>query len=147
MVLSLAVTNVTFLRTFLITDSKFKCTVTGKTYFIKGNFPCDSCNVIYLLTCSNCKEQHIGSAILFKKRFRIHKSDIKTDIKTNKTTIVVVLQGILLINVAVLIINMLIWKYILLNRYLIIINLVLRIYYGNEKSIGRHNYLLTWWDE
>ena len=147
MVLLLGVTNVTFVRTFLITDSKFKCTVTGKTYLIKGNLPCDSCNVIYLIICSNCKEQHIKSAILFKKRFRIHKSDIKTDIKTNKTTIVVVLQGILLINVAVLIINMLIWKYILLNRYLIIINIVLGISYGNEKSIGRQNYLLTWWDE
>ena len=143
----LAAANVTFVRTFLITDSKFKSTVTGKTYFIKDNLPCVSCNVIYLITWSNCKEQHIGSAILFKKRFRIHKSDIKTDIKTNKTTIVVVLQGILLINVAVLITNMLIWKYILLNRYLIIINLVLRIYYGNEKSIGRRNYLLTWSDE
>ena len=147
MVLLLGVTNVTFVRTFLIIDSKFKCTVTGKTYFIKGNLPCDSCNVIYLITCSNCKEKHIGWAILFKKRFRIHKSDIKTDIKTNKTTIVVVLQGILLINVAVLITNMLIWKYILLNRYLIIINIVLRIYYGNEKSIGRRNYLLTWSDK
>ena len=143
MVLLLAVTNVTFVRTFLITDSKFKCTVTGKTYFIKGNLPCDSCNVIYLITCSNCKEKHIGWAILFKKRFRINKSDIKTD----KTTIVVILQDILLINVEVLITNMLIWKYMLLNRYLIIINLVFRIYYGNEKSIGRCNYLLTWYDE
>ena len=143
MVLLLGVTNVTFVRTFLIIDSKFKCTVTGKTYFIKGNLPCDSCNVIYLITCSNCKEKHIGWAILFKKRFRIHKSDIKTD----KTTIAVILQDILLINVAVLVINMLIWKYMLLNRYLIIINLVLRIYYGNEKSIGRCNYLLTWYDE
>ena len=85
MVLLLGVTNVTFVRTFLITDSKFKCTVTGKTYLIKDNLPCDSCNVIYLITCSNFKEQHIKSAILFKKRFRIHKSDIKTDIKINRT--------------------------------------------------------------
>ena len=108
MILLLAAANVTFVRTFLITDSKFKSTVTGKPYFIKDNLPCVSCNVIYLITCSNCKEQHIGPAILFKKRFRIHKSDIKTDIKTNKTTIVVVLQGILLINIAVLITNMLI---------------------------------------
>ena len=28
-----------------ITDSKFKCTVTGNTYFIKGNWSCDSYNV------------------------------------------------------------------------------------------------------
>ena len=46
----------------LITDRKFRCTVTGKTYFIKGNLSCDSCNVMYLIPCSNCREQCIGSA-------------------------------------------------------------------------------------
>ena len=65
-------------KNFLITDSKFRCTVTGKTYFIKGNLSCDSWNVTYLITCSNCREQYVGSAINFKQRFRIHKSDIKT---------------------------------------------------------------------
>ena len=40
---------------FLITDSKFRCTVTGKTYFIKGNLSCDSFNVIYLITFSLTK--------------------------------------------------------------------------------------------
>ena len=64
---------------FLITDSKFRSTVTGKTYFIKGNLSCDSFNVIYLLTYSNCREQNVGSAINFKQRFRINKSDIKTN--------------------------------------------------------------------
>ena len=54
-----------------------------------------------------------------------------------------VLQAILIINIAVLIINMLIWKYRLLNMYLIIIiSAVLRIYYGNKKNIDRCNYLL-----
>ena len=61
----------------MITGSKFKCTVIGKTYFIKGNLSCDSCNFIYLITCANCSEQYVGSAINFKLRFRIH-------IKTNK---------------------------------------------------------------
>ena len=55
-------------KNFLITDSKFRCTITGKTYF-----------VIYLITCSKCREQYVGSAINFKQRFRIHKSDIKTN--------------------------------------------------------------------
>ena len=64
---------------FLITDSKFRCTVTGKTYFIKGNLSYDSFNVIYLITFSNCREQNVGSAINFKQRFRINKSDIKTN--------------------------------------------------------------------
>ena len=66
-------------KNFLITDSKFRCTVTGKTYFLKGNLSCDSCNAIYLITCFNCREQYVGSAINFKQRFRIHKSDIKTN--------------------------------------------------------------------
>ena len=63
----------------MITDSKFRCTVTGKTYFIKGNLSCYSCNVICLVTYSNCREQYVGSAIDFKQRFRIRKSDIKTN--------------------------------------------------------------------
>ena len=36
-------------KKFLITDGKFRCTVTGNTYFIKGNLSCDSCIVIYLM--------------------------------------------------------------------------------------------------
>ena len=70
----------TFVRIFkniLITDKKFRCTATGKTYFIKGKLPCDCCNIIYLITCSNCRELYLGSAINFKQRFRIHKSDMK----------------------------------------------------------------------
>ena len=66
-------------KNILITDSKFRCTATGKTYFIKGKLPCDSSNIIYLITCSNCRELYVGSAINFKQRFRIHKSDIKPD--------------------------------------------------------------------
>ena len=63
----------------MIIDSKFRCTVTSKTYFIEVNLSFDSCNVIYLMTCSNCGEQYVGSAINFKRRFRIHKSYIKTN--------------------------------------------------------------------
>ena len=66
-------------KNFFITDSNFRYTITGKTYFIKGNLSFDSCNVIYLITCSNFREQFVGSAITFKQRFRIHKSDIKTN--------------------------------------------------------------------
>ena len=66
-------------KNFLITDSKFRCIVTGKTYFIKGNLSCVGCNVIYLIKCSSCREQYLGSTINFKQKFRIHKSDIKTN--------------------------------------------------------------------
>ena len=58
--------------------STFVCTVSGKKYYIKGNFTCNSTNVIYLVECNNCKCQYVGSATSFKQRFRIHKSDMKT---------------------------------------------------------------------
>ena len=57
----------------------FTCTVTGKKYLVKGELHCNSCNVIYLGECSNCKHQYIRSALNFKQPFRIHKSEIKTN--------------------------------------------------------------------
>ena len=62
----------------MIFDNTFICTVTGETYFIRGQFNCESFNVIYLIICSKCLEQYVSSAVKFKTRFRIHKSDIKT---------------------------------------------------------------------
>ena len=50
----------------------------GKVYYIKDEMNCESSNVIYLITCMKCLEQYVGSAIKFKSRFRIHKSDVKT---------------------------------------------------------------------
>ena len=65
-------------KNFLISDNSFVCKVTNKKYHIKNDFDCNSMNVIYLISCTNCNEQYVGSAIDFKKRFRIHKSDINT---------------------------------------------------------------------
>ena len=62
----------------MIFDATFICTVTGKSYFIRGQFNCESINVIYLITCSKCLEWYVGSPVKFKIRFRIHKSDIET---------------------------------------------------------------------
>ena len=59
-------------------EKKFTSKVTGKTYFIKGDLSCNSKNVIYLITCDKCKDEYIGSAVDFKFRFLVHKSDIKT---------------------------------------------------------------------
>ena len=39
---------------------------------------CNTPNVVYLISCSNCYDQYVGSSLDFKSRFRIHKSDIKT---------------------------------------------------------------------
>ena len=58
-------------------SNTFKCIVTGKSYKVNGSLNCNTKNVIYLITCKNCSEQYVGSAINFKERFRIHKNDIK----------------------------------------------------------------------
>ena len=48
-------------KNFLITDNKFRCTVKGKTYFIKGMLSCDKCNVIHLINIIyyNCRKQNV----------------------------------------------------------------------------------------
>ena len=63
----------------MVFENMLTCTVTGKKYFIKGELYCNSCNAIYLVDCSNCKQRYIGSALNFKQQFRIHKSEIKTN--------------------------------------------------------------------
>ena len=65
-------------KIYMVFDRTFKCTATGKLYYIKGEMSCESTNLIYLITCVKCLEQYVGSAIKFKSRFRIHKSDTKT---------------------------------------------------------------------
>ena len=65
-------------KSFLVSDTKFKCKVIGRVYNIRGKFTCNTPNVIYLISCLNCYDQYAGSALDFKSRFRIHKSDIKT---------------------------------------------------------------------
>ena len=62
----------------MVFDRNLKCTVTVKVYYIKGEMNCESTNIIYLITCMKCLEQYVGSAIKFKRRFRIDEYDIKT---------------------------------------------------------------------
>ena len=62
----------------MVFDRTFKCTVTGKVYYIKGEMNCESTNIIYLITCMKCLELYVCSAIKLQSRFRIHKSDTKT---------------------------------------------------------------------
>ena len=56
-----------------------ECSVTNRRYYTRGVLHCNCNNVIYLITCKNCLQQYVGSATNFKNRFRIHKSDIKTN--------------------------------------------------------------------
>ena len=62
---------------YLVAKKKFISKVTGKTYFMKGYCSSNSKNVIYLITCDKCKDEYIGSAVDFKPRCMVHKSDIK----------------------------------------------------------------------
>ena len=44
---------------------------------MRHRIDCNEKNVIYLITCTSCKLQYIGSSVNFNPRFREHKSDIK----------------------------------------------------------------------
>ena len=64
-----------------VCKDEFTCTVTGKTYKVRGKLCCTSSNVIYLIRCKLCKEQYVASGFKdnFKPKFRVHKSDVITD--------------------------------------------------------------------
>ena len=47
------------------------------TYSVKGSLSYNSSNLIYIISCKNRWDQHVGSATDFKARVRIHKSDIQ----------------------------------------------------------------------
>ena len=63
----------------LICSNYFTYSVTNRGYYTKGFIHCNCSNFIYLITCNNYLEENIGSSTNFKHRFRIHKSDIKTN--------------------------------------------------------------------
>ena len=65
-------------KNFIVSDTKFKYKVTGRVYNIRGKLACNTPNVVYLISLSNCYDQYVGSALDFESRFRTHKSDIKS---------------------------------------------------------------------
>ena len=64
---------------YMVFEIMFTCAVTGKKYFVKDDLHSYSCNFICSVECSNCKQQYIVCTRNSKERFRIHKSDIKTN--------------------------------------------------------------------
>ena len=66
-------------KNYLICSDYFTSSVTDRRYYTRGVLQCNCNNVIYLITCKNYLEQYAGSATNFKDRFRIRKSDIKTN--------------------------------------------------------------------
>ena len=93
----------------------FISTVTGKSYFIKDQLNCQGINVIYLITCSKYLEQYVGSAVKFKTRFCIYKSDIKTKKERCGSA------RILIVSVTMILIPFSTSRSHLLNRYIVII--------------------------
>ena len=73
-------------KNYMFFSSTVVCTVIGKKYYIRGNFTCNSINVIYLVERVNGECQYVGSNTSFKQLFRIHKSDIKTKKDRCETT-------------------------------------------------------------
>ena len=63
---------------FLADSNKFTCHTTKRKYTTRGTLTCNTKNVIYLIACKFGSKEYIGSATGFKRRFRIHKSDINT---------------------------------------------------------------------
>ena len=123
----------------MVFDRTFKCT--GKVYYIKDEMNCESTNIIYLTIKMKCLEQYAGSAIKFKSRFRIQKSDIKTK-KTKKS--VAGLLDTLIINASIPLISLYTYVFSSLRRYIVFMMIVvLKIFYGIEKNIGSPNYLQT----
>ena len=75
-------------KNFFVNSQTFSSAQTGKTYFVRQKFSCNSSNVIYLVHCKKCNLQYVGSTTTeFKVRFRNHKSSMKTNKKTCEVAI------------------------------------------------------------
>ena len=54
---------------------------TGKEFSINYDLNCNSRNVIYLISCSKCKIQYVGSTTTaFRTRFNNHKSGVNAHV-------------------------------------------------------------------
>ena len=61
-------------KNFLGSNIKFNRKVTDRVYNIRGKVTCNIPNVVYLISYFTCYDQYVGSALDFKRRFRIHKN-------------------------------------------------------------------------
>ena len=58
-------------------SKSFTSTRTGKIFFTRHNFSCTSKNVIYLITCTECKKQYVGqTSQQLNTRINHHRSSI-----------------------------------------------------------------------
>ena len=98
------------------------------------HFNCN--NVIYLITCKKCLGQYVGSATNFKTRFRIHKSDIKTN--TDRCGMAKHFNGMCK-NDKNTFFSFCLYK--LLNKFIVLPQTLKKFYGRAEKNIGKASYL------
>ena len=75
-------------RNFLVESDHFTSASSNRSYSITQHLHCKSKNVIYLITCSKCNVQYVGSTSNeFKVRFRNHKLAMNTNKNTCEAAI------------------------------------------------------------
>ena len=62
--------------------NKITSTATGKSYWIRRDFTCNSHFIVYCAMCTRCREQGVGSTFDWKPRLSNYKSHIKKGINT-----------------------------------------------------------------
>ena len=67
---------------FVWGTNRIVSTATGKSYWIRKNFTCQSRYVIYCATCTLCREQGVGSTFVWKPRLSNYKYHIAHGIET-----------------------------------------------------------------
>ena len=75
-------------NSFFKSTDKIVSSVTHRTYsctnYEKSYVPCDSSNIIYLITCSNCFKQYVGeTAQHLNIRFATHRASMSGKIRSN----------------------------------------------------------------
>ena len=49
-----------FLHKYLTKSLRITCSITHRSFRVRGNITCNSKNIIYLLQCKKCKKQYVG---------------------------------------------------------------------------------------
>ena len=67
---------------YLVEGTRFSSGVTGKSYIINFNMGCNSDHVIYVISCTRCAMQYVGSTInKLRIRFNNQKSRLNSHVK------------------------------------------------------------------
>ena len=67
---------------FVWGTNRITSSATGKSFWIRRDFTCESRFVVYCATCTICKKQGVGSTIAWKPRLANYKNHIKKGLET-----------------------------------------------------------------